>query len=103
MASTSLNSKFVSRCKEHLSSLCVEAVLCVADLERKDVNLDRIKFESMEGGSLEDTVFIKGMVLKKSFSHPQMKKVYYKPIEVIYLKLFIRLKNLPRSRFYLAH
>jgi len=46
----------------------------VADLERKDVNLDLIKVEGKVGGKLEDTILVNGIVLDKDISHPQMSK-----------------------------
>ncbi|UKJ90269.2 T-complex protein 1 epsilon subunit [Theileria orientalis] len=73
-AFTSLGSKVVSSCQEHLSEVAVKAVLAVADRERKDVNLDLIKIESKPGGRLEQTELIQGIVLNKDLSHSQMKK-----------------------------
>ena len=35
----------VGRCKADMAEMCVKAVLAVADLSRKDVNLDLIKVE----------------------------------------------------------
>ncbi|KAI3970364.1 hypothetical protein MKX01_024011 [Papaver californicum] len=52
---TALSSKNVNRCKRILAEIAVKAVLAVADLERKDVNLDLIKIEGKVGGKLEDT------------------------------------------------
>jgi T-complex protein 1 subunit epsilon len=68
----------------------VKAVLSVADLERwgdfmtvlpnilipcrRDVNMDLIKLETKVGGRLEDTTLVKGIVLAKEMSHPQMAK-----------------------------
>eukprot|EP00976_Prorocentrum_cordatum_P114065 1195797-Prorocentrum_minimum.AAC.8 len=57
-----------------MAEMCVQAVLAVADLERKDVNLDLIKIEVKAGGKLEDTQLVKGIVLDKDISHPQMEK-----------------------------
>jgi T-complex protein 1 subunit epsilon len=71
---TSLGSKIVSRCLRKLAEICVKAVLGVADLERKDVNLDLIKVEGKPGGSLEDTQLVNGIVIDKDMSHPQMPK-----------------------------
>ena len=71
-AKTSLNSKIVSI--NHLSELCVEAILSVADIERNDVDLDLINIQTKIGKNLSDTRLIKGIVLNKEFSHPQMKK-----------------------------
>lgn len=54
--------------------MCVEAVLSVADLERKDVNFDLIKMEGKVGGNVGDTELYSGIILDKEFSHPQMAK-----------------------------
>ncbi|GFQ03037.1 T-complex protein 1 subunit epsilon [Phtheirospermum japonicum] len=68
---TTLSSKIVNRCKR---SLAVKAVVAVADLERKDVNLDLIKVEGKVGGKPEDTELIYGIVVDKDMSHPPMPK-----------------------------
>ena len=73
-ATTALGSKVVSKCQEHYADLAVKAVLAVADLERKDVNFDLIKIVAKNGGAIEDSEFIEGIVLDKDFSHPQMNK-----------------------------
>mmetsp|Transcript_46572 Transcript_46572/g.149564 ORF Transcript_46572/g.149564 Transcript_46572/m.149564 type:complete len:363 (+) Transcript_46572:3-1091(+) len=71
---TTLSSKIVGRCKRDMAEMCVNAVMAVADLERKDVNLDLIKVDGKVGGKLEDTKLVYGIVLDKEISHPQMKK-----------------------------
>lgn len=71
---TTLSSKIVGRCKQKFAEICVKAVLAVADLERKDVNLDLIKVEGKVGGRLEDTALYTGIVIDKDMSHPQMPK-----------------------------
>ena len=73
-AMTALGSKVVSKHKRELAEIAVKAVLSVADMERKDVNLDLIKLVGKTGGSLSDTSFIDGIVIDKDFSHPQMDK-----------------------------
>lgn len=73
-AQIALGSKVVSKNKRKLAEIAVEAVLAVADMERRDVNLDLIKVVGKTGGSLEDTSFIDGIVIDKDFSHPQMTK-----------------------------
>ncbi|EDO27411.1 predicted protein, partial [Nematostella vectensis] len=65
----------VSRCHRPLAEIAVDAVLSVADLERKDVDFELIKVEGKEGGKLDDTVLVKGVVVDKDMSHPQMPKV----------------------------
>lgn len=54
-AITSLGSKVVNQYKEKLAQICVDAVLAVADLDRKDVNFDLIKVEGKVGGNVGDT------------------------------------------------
>ncbi len=58
-----------------MAEIAVEAILSVADMDRKDVDLELIKVESKVGGKLEDTTLVKGVVIDKDFSHPQMPKV----------------------------
>ncbi len=57
-----------------MAEIAVKAILAVADLDRKDVNLDLIKIETKEGGRLEDTTLVNGIIIDKEFSHPQMPK-----------------------------
>lgn len=73
-AKTSLGSKIVSKAHDHFAQMAVDAVLAVADLERKDVDFELIKMESKVGGGIEDSALIKGVLLDKDFSHPQMAK-----------------------------
>merc|ERR1719155_34797 len=57
-----------------MAQISVDAVLAVADLERKDVNLDLIKLQGKTGGKLEDTMLVHGVIIDKDMSHPQMPK-----------------------------
>jgi len=74
-AVTSLGSKVVSSQQLKLAKIAAEAVMAVADIERKDVNLDFIKVEGKAGGRLEESCLIRGIVLDKELSHPQMVKI----------------------------
>ncbi|AMD21579.1 HFL277Cp [Eremothecium sinecaudum] len=74
-AKTSLGSKIVSKDHDKFAQMAVDAVTMVADRERHDVELDLIKLEGRVGGSLRDSELIKGVVLDKDFSHPQMPKI----------------------------
>lgn len=49
-------------------------MLTVADLTRKEVNLELIKIVGKTGRSLGETQLIKGILIDKDFSHPQMTK-----------------------------
>ncbi|CAK6971238.1 T-complex protein 1 subunit epsilon [Scomber scombrus] len=74
-AMTTLGSKVINRCHRQMAEIAVNAILTVADMERKDVDFELIKMEGKVGGKLEDTQLIKGVIVDKEFSHPQMPKV----------------------------
>lgn len=61
-----------------MAEIAVNAVMAVADLEKKDVNFELIKVEGKVGGRLEDSMLVRGVVIDKDFSHPQMPKVTIK-------------------------
>lgn len=75
IARTSLN-RLAESGLEHLTSLCVDAVLKVS--EKKDggwrVDIDDIKVEKKSGGSIEDSILIDGIVLDKEVVHSGMPK-----------------------------
>lgn len=73
-AMTTLSSKILQSHKRKMAGIAVQAVLKVADLERKDVNFERIRVEGKTGGSLEDAELVNGIVIDKEISHPQMAK-----------------------------
>uniref|UniRef100_A0A7S3JZU2 T-complex protein 1 subunit epsilon n=1 Tax=Aureoumbra lagunensis TaxID=44058 RepID=A0A7S3JZU2_9STRA len=73
-AMTTLSSKIINMHKKKMARIAVDAVLSVADVSRHDVNFDMIKVEGKPGGRLEDTELIRGIVVDKDFSHPQMPK-----------------------------
>lgn len=62
----------VSKAHDKFAQIAVDAVLAVADLERRDVDFELIKVDSKVGGALEDTALVKGVVVDKDMSHPQM-------------------------------
>jgi len=74
LAKTTLGSKIVNRCHRQMAEIAVNAILSVADFERKDVDFELIKVEGKVGGKLEDTMLVKGVIVDKDMSHPQMPK-----------------------------
>ncbi|XP_041460566.1 T-complex protein 1 subunit epsilon-like [Lytechinus variegatus] len=74
-AMTTLGSKIINRFQRKMAEIAVNAIMAVADLERRDVDFELIKVDSKVGGKLEDTMLVKGVVVDKDFSHPQMPKV----------------------------
>jgi T-complex protein 1 subunit epsilon len=73
-AKTCLGSKIVSKSHDLFSQMAVDAVMAVADLERKDVDFELIKVDGKVGGTLDDSKLVYGVVIDKDFSHPQMPK-----------------------------
>ncbi|XP_065185213.1 T-complex protein 1 subunit epsilon-like [Sycon ciliatum] len=73
-AMTTLGSKIINRCHRQMAEIAVDAIMAVADMERKDVDFELIKVDSKVGGKLEDTQLVRGVVVDKDFSHPQMPK-----------------------------
>merc|ERR1712110_1236880 len=51
-AKTTLGSKIINKCHEQMANIAVDAVLAVADLEKKDVNFELIKVEAKVGGAM---------------------------------------------------
>ncbi|KAI5804446.1 chaperonin Cpn60/TCP-1 family [Geopyxis carbonaria] len=74
-ARTSLGSKIVSKAHDKFAQMAVDAVLSVADLEQKDVDFELIKVDGKVGGALEDSLLVKGVIIDKDMSHPQMPRV----------------------------
>ena len=62
----------VSKELTQFAEIAVDAVLTVADIQRRDVPFDLIKVDGKVGGSLADTTLIRGVLLDKDMSHPQM-------------------------------
>eukprot|EP00730_Choanoeca_flexa_P018011 TRINITY_DN8730_c0_g1_i2.p1 TRINITY_DN8730_c0_g1~~TRINITY_DN8730_c0_g1_i2.p1 ORF type:complete len:541 (+),score=183.36 TRINITY_DN8730_c0_g1_i2:57-1679(+) len=73
-AMTTLSSKIVNRCHRQFAKIAVDAVLAVADMDKRDVNFELIKMDGKVGAKLEDTMLVHGVVLDKDMSHPQMPK-----------------------------
>lgn len=76
VAMTAMCSKMVSGSRDYLAEIAVKAVKKVAEKvnDKWKVDLDNIKVEKKEGESLEDTMFIEGVVLDKEVVHPGMPK-----------------------------
>jgi thermosome len=76
IAVTAMTGKSSEKASEHLARLGVNAVKTV--LEQRDgkvqIDTDNIKIEKKEGGSVEDTELIKGLIIDKEVVHPGMPK-----------------------------
>lgn len=74
IARTTLNSKIVTNYLEHFARICVDSALLVFDTQRKDLSLEHIRIISRLSSSLHETKLVRGTVLMKEVSHPQMVK-----------------------------
>jgi len=74
IAMTSMTGKGAEVARELLTNLAVESVRAIAEKGGK-IDIDHIKLEKKTGGSKDDTVLIKGMVIDKERVHPGMPKL----------------------------
>ncbi|MCL5427951.1 MAG: TCP-1/cpn60 chaperonin family protein [Candidatus Marsarchaeota archaeon] len=78
IATIAMGSKNVGsdQTKDHLASLALQALKQVSIKENGKVSIDRdfIKIEKKEGGGIEDTTFINGVLIDKEIAHPGMPK-----------------------------
>jgi thermosome len=74
IAMTSMTGKGAELAKEYLADLVVKAVRAVAEKENGKyiIDTDDIKLEKKEGGAVEDTELINGIVIDKERVHPGM-------------------------------
>jgi thermosome len=76
LAITAMSGKSASGFKDYLSDLCIDAVMAVMDEEDGKLvgDIDNIKTEKKQGGSVDDTELIQGIIIDKERVHPGMPK-----------------------------
>jgi thermosome len=76
VAMTAMTGKGAEKSKEYLGELVVRAVKAVVEVKDGRVTVDRddIKLEKKEGGGIEDTELVQGIVIDKERVHPAMPK-----------------------------
>jgi archaeal chaperonin len=76
VAITSMGTKSLSESKEHFATLATKAVMQV--MEERDgktvADIDRVKVVKKKGESMEQSELVRGIVVDKEVSHPQMPK-----------------------------
>ncbi|MFX0169256.1 MAG: thermosome subunit alpha [Candidatus Hodarchaeota archaeon] len=81
VAMTAMQSKVVSEYRQFLADLGVKAIKRITDSvdgkNRSDI--DNVKIEKKQGGTIRDTMFIEGIVLDKEIVHPGMSKAVKQP------------------------
>ena len=76
IAKTAMASKGSSGSKEMLANVVVEAITSVAEKSsgKTSVDLDNIQIQKQQGGSIDDTEVVKGVILDKERVHEGMPK-----------------------------
>jgi len=76
IAMTAMTGKSGEAAKESLTKLAVQAIKSVAETEDEKTVIDKedIKIEKKQGGSIDDTELIKGLVIDKEVVHSAMPK-----------------------------
>ncbi len=94
IALTAMTGKGSEAAKEPLAKIAVEAVKMVAEKEGKTVVIDKddVKIEKKQGGSIEDTELIKGLVIDKEVVHPNMPKKI-KDAKIVLLDAALEIKE----------
>ncbi len=71
---TSMQSKVVSEFRKFLTELAVKAIQRITEIEngKATADIDNVKVEKKQGGSISDTMFIEGIILDKEIVHPGM-------------------------------
>jgi len=90
-AQTALNSKLIAHQKEFFGEMAVDAVMSLED----DLNLKMIGVKKVPGGSLTDSVLVKGVAFKKTFSYAgfeQQPKKFSDPL-ICLLNVELELKS----------
>jgi len=80
IATTAMASKGASGSKEFLAKIVVDAVTSIAEKhgETTVVDLDNIQIQKQQGGNIEDTEIIKGIILDKERAHEGMPEMVTK-------------------------
>ena len=76
IAKTSMQTKLVRKDSDYLADIIVNSIISVAtkDGEKFTVDIDDVKVEKKTGGSMKDSILVKGIVLDKEVVHSGMPK-----------------------------
>ncbi len=94
IAATALSSKSASMAKEHLSTIAVRAVKrIVEEIDGKRyVDLDSVQIVKKQGGAIDDTELIDGIIIDKEKVHPGMPNVV-KDAKIALINLALEVKK----------
>lgn len=74
VSDTSMSSKLIAEAKDFLSPIAVDAVLQITEETEHGLvaDIDHIKVEKKEGGSVRDTQLVRGVIVDKEIVHSEM-------------------------------
>lgn len=87
-AGTALNSKLVSHYRDFFAQMVTDAVLALDS----DLDIDLVGVKKVQGGSIHDSVLVKGVAFKKTFSYAGFEQQPKKFIEPTIMLLNIELE-----------
>ncbi|TQB76845.1 T-complex protein 1 subunit eta [Monascus purpureus] len=92
LAATAMNSKLIKRNSDFFTKMVVDAVL---SLDQEELNEKLIGVKKITGGGLQDSLFVKGVAFKKTFSYAgfeQQPKSFKNP-KIVCLNVELELKS----------
>ncbi len=95
IAQTAMTGKSAEKASEELANIAVEAIKKVARVDGNSVSVDvdDIKIEKKEGGSMNDTELVNGIVIDKEVVHSDMPKTV-KNAKIVLLDCALEIKEL---------
>ncbi len=74
VVATSMASKLVIEAKDFLAPIAVDSILQIAEKTERGIKADieNVKVEKKEGGSINDTQLVRGVIIDKEVVHPEM-------------------------------
>jgi len=94
IAATALSSKSASMAKEYLSTIAVKAVKKIVEEVdgKRYVDIDSVQLVKKQGGAIDDTELIEGMIIDKEKVHPGMPNVV-KDAKIALINLALEVKK----------
>jgi thermosome len=94
IAATAITGKHAEYAVEYLADLVVKTIKLIAEKtdEGYKVDIDNVKLEKRQGGGIEDTQLVQGIVIDKEIVHPTMPK-RIKDAKIAVLKAALEVKE----------
>jgi len=92
IAMTAMTGKSGETAKESLAKIAVQAIKMVSENGREKINKDDIKIEKKQGGSIDETELIKGLVIDKEVVHSGMPK-RVKDAKILLIDMALEVKS----------